>query len=103
MTAATIHTAHLPTSGDDAHTIWAALVAMIQDVHAPQYTLTDAQWQAAERMVDNYAGPASAEEKIVFDALVMMVHDLPILAYDDVEQATANALLDFYTRTMEGQ
>jgi hypothetical protein len=31
--------------------VWAALYAMVEDVHAPQDNLTEAQWAAADRLL----------------------------------------------------
>lgn len=34
---------------DERHACWAALVAMVDDVHSPQDNLSEVQWAAAER------------------------------------------------------
>lgn len=38
------------TDQDEIVAVWAALCAMVEDVHAPQDNLTEAQWAAAERL-----------------------------------------------------
>lgn len=86
---------------DEAVACWAALVAFVEDVHQPQYQLTETQWAAAERLVDSYAGPSCLEDKILFDALAVMVHDLPVLKYSDEDWAVAERMLTEYTALVE--
>lgn len=38
-------------SEDEKVALWAALVAMLDDVHQPQDNLTEAQWAAAELLL----------------------------------------------------
>lgn len=35
---------------DEVEVLWAALIAMVDDVHAPQDQLTDEHWIVAERL-----------------------------------------------------
>ncbi len=86
---------------DELIACWAALVAFVEDVHQPQYQLTEAQWKAAERLVNTYQGPARLEEKILYDALAVMVHDIPLLRYSDEEWAVADRMLTEYTAKVE--
>lgn len=81
---------------------YAALIAYIHDIHAPQYNLTEPQWQAAEQAVTDYQGPASIDEKVVFDALAVMVHDLPLLVWTPEEEAAALRLIGAHEQAWAG-
>lgn len=81
---------------------YAALVAFIHDIHAPQYNLTPEQWQAAEQAVEDYTGPASIEEKVSYDALAVMVHDLPVMGWTPEEEAAALRLIAEHEMTWAG-
>lgn len=83
---------------DEAVACWAALVAFVEDVHAPQDQLTEAQWQAAERLQAAIAFPEpSIEDKVLNVALLVMLGkvDAPDLPED--EWAVAERMLTEYT------
>lgn len=88
-------------ASDEITACWAALVAFVEDVHAPQDQLTEAQWKAAQLLVDAYQGPTRLEDKILFDALATMVEDLPVLKYSDEDWAVAERMLTEYTALVE--
>ncbi|MFG1846821.1 hypothetical protein [Micromonospora carbonacea] len=81
---------------------YAALIAFTYDIHAPQYNLTDQQWQAAEQWLNDYKGPASIEEKVTFDAVATMVHDLPVLGWTADEEAVALRMIAAHEQAWAG-
>lgn len=40
-----------PMPVDELYVLWAAMQAMVNDIHAPQDRLTDKQWHLAEMML----------------------------------------------------
>ena len=40
-------------SVDDVHVLWAAMQAMVEDVHTPQDNLTEHQWTVARGLLTN--------------------------------------------------
>lgn len=86
---------------DEAVASWAALVAYVEDVHAPQDNLTERQWQAAERLFQ-YAHPnPSVEDDILANALgTMLGHfDAPDMPED--RWRVAERMLGEYTALVE--
>lgn len=81
---------------------YAALIAYIHNIHAPQDNLTEQQWQAAEQWLDAYRGPASIDEKVIFDAVAVMVHDLPLLIWTAEEEAAALRLIAGHEQAWAG-
>lgn len=43
--------ADLSLNKDELRAVWAALVAMVQDIHAPQDLLSEDEWQAGEDLL----------------------------------------------------
>jgi len=41
------------TDGANLKVLWAAMYAMVKDVHAPQDRLSGAEWQTAERLFES--------------------------------------------------
>lgn len=92
------------TATDEAVTCWAALVAYVDDVHAPQDNLTEAQWKVADQFTNvlNHRGEAlQGEDYILFAALGTMLglFDPPDL--DEADWATAERMRDEYTALVE--
>ncbi|GAA0529430.1 hypothetical protein GCM10010172_07640 [Paractinoplanes ferrugineus] len=79
----------------------AALAAFVQGVRTHQDQLTPEQWRAAELMIRTYRGPACVEDKVLHDALVEMVEDVPVLHYSAEELAVAERVLAEYTTKVE--
>ncbi len=89
---------------DELVACWAALVAYVDDVHAPQDQLTESQWKAADRLTSvlNHRGPdLQGEDYILFCALGSMLglFDPPDLPDDD--WATAERMRDEYAAKVE--
>ncbi len=101
---ATISLTHLPDAPTISHAVWAALVAFVEDVHQPQYNLTEAHWDAVEQHIAAIPNTArSQEEHIVAIALAVMLDELDPPDLPEEEWQIAQALLDHYTRAVEGQ
>ncbi|MFF0822457.1 hypothetical protein ACFYUR_19010 [Micromonospora haikouensis] len=81
---------------------YAALIAYIHDIHAPQDNLTEKQWQAAQQWLATYTGPTSIEEKVTFDAVAVMVHDLPVLGWTPEEETAALRLIAAHDQAWAG-
>lgn len=87
---------------DELIACWAALVALVDDIHAPQDNLTEAQWQAAERILDAFPpDPATVEDHMLQQALMVMVHDLDIIDYSVEQWAVAERMREEYTAKVE--
>ncbi len=87
---------------DELVACWAALVAYVEDVHAPWDNLTKGQWDAADRLIKvlNRA-EQSVEDYILFAALASSIGlvDPPDLSSED--WATAARMLVEYTAKVE--
>jgi hypothetical protein len=42
---------HISLSEEEIFVVWAALEAMVEDIHAPQDGLTEEQWELAARLL----------------------------------------------------
>lgn len=54
----------------DIYVLWAAMVAMVQDIHSPQDNLTEQQWERAERLLqelDAYVNEVFPEDVLPRD------------------------------------
>lgn len=90
------------TTPDEITACWAALIALVQDVHQPQYMLTGQQWAAAERVLASLPEKScNVEEQILTAALTIMIHDLDVPPYTDTEWAAAQHHLNHYTQLVE--
>lgn len=80
---------------DEAHAVWAALVAQVLDVHAPVWDLSEAEHAAAAALYDRLDnGPAlTATGWAVLKTLMYPVHDVDHPDLTDDEWAAADALL----------
>jgi hypothetical protein len=89
---------------DELLACWAAMVAFVEDVHAPQDQLSEAQWKAAERVLAAIPELApTIEDHILAIALGVMLGeiDAPDLADDD--WTVADRMLADYTQKVEAQ
>lgn len=78
---------------DETSACWAALVALVDDVHAPQDQLTLEQWSAAETLCAQLDRQATLEGdgRILFVALAVMLDlidcpDMPEPWWTNAEQ-----------------
>lgn len=91
-----------PLTSDEAHAVWAALVALVLDVHAPQYNLGEAHWSAAEVLFNRLPQPGvTVEDRIVVMALAVMqdLIDAPNISSSD--WLVAERMLAEYTSYVE--
>jgi len=87
---------------DEQHALWAAFVALIEDVHAPQDQLTEVQWQAAERLSAAIPHlPPDDEQRITSLALLLMLGEIDAPDLSAADWDRAEQLLDQHTRAVE--
>lgn len=87
---------------DELTACWAAFVAFVQDVHAPQDQLTERQWQAADRLAAAIPYPAATDEdRILALALAVMRGELDAPGLSDADWATAERMLTEYAGHVE--
>lgn len=89
-------------SADGQHACWAALVALVEDIHAPQYNLTEAQWNAAAQIFQAIPQPTSSlEDRILFIALAIMHDMMDAPPMSETEWNFASKMLIEYTAYIE--
>ncbi len=89
---------------DEQVACWAALVAYVQDVHAPWDNLTEAQWVAADRLTNalNQEGAAlDGEQYILFCALASSLGLIDSPDLDEDGWATAERMLAEYAAKVD--
>lgn len=87
---------------DETVACWAAMVAFVEDVHAPQYNLNEQQWQAAERVAGAIPDPPpSAEDRMLATALAVMTDEIDTPDLPDEDWAVADRLLADLTAALE--
>lgn len=89
-------------STDEAIACWAALVAYVQDIHQPQDNLTEAQWKAAERLVNALPTmTGSVEDDILGNALWTMLGEIDPPDMPEDRWTVAERMLTEYTARVE--
>jgi hypothetical protein len=87
---------------DETVACWAAMVALVEDVHAPQDQLTEVQWQAAEQVAAAIPWPAAnAADRVLAIALMVMAGDIDPPDMPDEDWAAAERLLARLTAAVE--
>jgi hypothetical protein len=81
---------------------WAALVAYVEDVHAPQDQLSEKEWKAAEVLVRAIPDPAATvEDEILANALLTMLGEIDAPDMPEDRWLIADRMLAEYTALVE--
>lgn len=87
---------------DQTAAIWAALVAFVEDVHAPQDQLTAEQWTAAEQAYNDIPDlNRSPEDHVIGIALAVMLGRLDPPDLSERDWRVAERLLVEFTARAE--
>lgn len=83
---------------DSAYVAWAALLAVVEDIHQPQYNLSDERWRLAEQMfdalpVDVLDPTAAAEEAVLGLVLGAMLDEFDFPGFTDQQAVVAEEIL----------
>lgn len=91
-----------PLTSNEAHAVWAALVALVLDVHAPQYNLGEAHWNAAEALFNRLPrSGGTVEDRIVMIALAVMQDLIDAPDASESDWLVAERMLAEYTNYVE--
>lgn len=90
---------------DELAACWAALVAFVEDVHAPQDQLTEAQWRAAEQEFGELGDliQLGDRDQVMFNALGTMLDAFDVPDMEPAAWALAEQMLAEYTAKVEGE
>lgn len=91
-------------ASDELVACWAALVAYVDDIHAPQDNLTTEQWAAAERLtnvLNSRSGELVGQDAVLFAALGSMLGQFDPPDLDEGQWALAEQMLAEYTTKAE--
>lgn len=89
---------------DELTACWAALVAFVQDIHAPQDQLTEAQWKAAERLADAIPyHQRTPEDHVLSVALLTMLGEIDAPDLSEQQWTIADRMLAEYAQKVDEQ
>ncbi len=88
---------------DELVACWAALVALVDDIHAPQDNLTEAQWQSVDPIFTylNHRSDLDGDDYLLFVALAVMFGNVDPPDFDDAQWARLEQMRDEYTAKVE--